>query len=141
MNHRLSSVLAVAAASGALAAGCGSSGSGSTPASGSSSSSSSAPATTGTASSASASSSASGGSGLASNPTVMAAVARCKASINSAPTLSASAKSKLGTICDEAAKGDPASLKKAEAQVCVQLVKDSVPVAAQTQALASCPKA
>jgi len=68
-------------------------------------------------------------------------VARCKASINAAPTLSASAKSKLTTICDEAAKGDPASLRKAEAQVCVELVKDSVPAAAQTQALASCPKA
>jgi hypothetical protein len=68
-------------------------------------------------------------------------VARCKSSINAAPTLSASAKAKLATICDEAAKGDPASLKKAEAKVCVELVKDTVPASAQTQALASCPKA
>ena len=65
----------------------------------------------------------------------------CKSSINAAPTLSASAKTKLATICDEAAKGDPASLKKAEAKVCVELVKDTVPASAQTQALASCPKA
>jgi hypothetical protein len=139
MNYGLCSLLAVAAAGSALVAGCGSSSS--TPASASSSSSSSAPAATSTASSASSSSSTSAGSGLASNPTVIAAVARCKASINAAPTLSASAKSKLATICDEAAKGDPASLKKAEAQVCVELVKDTVPAAAQTQALASCPKA
>lgn len=141
MNYRLSSLLVVAAASGALVAGCGSSSS-STPvtasSSSTSSSSSSAPAATSTASP---SSSTSGGSGLASNPSVIAAVARCKASINSVPTLSASAKNKLATICDQAAKGDPASLKKAAAQVCVELVKDTVPVAAQTAALASCPKA
>jgi hypothetical protein len=78
---------------------------------------------------------------VANNPTVKAAVAKCKSSINAAPTLSASSKAKLVTICDEAAKGDPASLKKAEAQVCQQLVKDTVPAAAQAQALASCPKA
>jgi hypothetical protein len=78
---------------------------------------------------------------VANNPAVKAAVAQCKSSINAAPTLSGSAKSKLSAICDEAAKGDPASLKKAEAKVCAELVKDTVPAAAQTQALASCPKA
>jgi hypothetical protein len=138
MNGKLCSLVAVVAVGGALMTGCGSSSSSSSaPASSSGSSSSAAPA----ASSSASTTSASAGSGLASNPTVVAAVARCKASINSAPTLSASAKSSLATICDEAAKGDPASLKKAEAKVCVQLVKDTVPAAAQTQALASCPKA
>jgi hypothetical protein len=144
MNKRLSSLLAVAAVGSALLAGCGSSSSSTTTASStpaaSSTTSSAAPASTSTASSAS-SSSASGGASLANNPQVKAAVAKCKSSINAAPTLSASAKAKLVTICDEAAKGDPASLRKAEAKVCQELVKDTVPAAAQQQALASCPKA
>jgi hypothetical protein len=143
MNKRLSSLLALAAVGSALLAGCGSSSSSS-----SATTASSTPAATSTTSSAAptstsaaSSSSASGGGSLANNPQVKAAVARCKSSINAAPTLSASAKAKLATICDEAAKGDPASLKKAEAKVCVELVKDTVPASAQTQALASCPKA
>ncbi len=142
MYKRLSSLLAVAAVGGALLAGCGSSSSSSTTASStpaaSSSTSTAAPTSTSTAAS---SSSASGGGSVANNPAVKAAVAQCKSSINAQPTLSASAKAKLSAICDEAAKGDPASLKKAEAKVCVELVKETVPAAAQAQALASCPKA
>lgn len=139
MDKRLSSLLGVAAVVGALLAGCGSSSSStiasSTPAA-SSTTSSAAPAST-----SAASSSASGGGSVAGNPTVKAAVAQCKSSINAAPTLSTDAKTKLTAICDEAAKGDPASLKKALSKVCAQLVKDTVPAVAQTQALASCPKA
>ena len=134
MVKKLSTMLVLAVVGGALLAGCGSS---------SSSSSSSAPAatsSTASSSTAAASSSASGGSSIANNPAVQAAVAQCKASINAAPTLSASAKTKLDGLCDEAAKGDPASLKKASAQVCVEIVKDTVPSSAQQAALAACPK-
>ena len=134
MKRNLCSLLAVVAAGGTLMTGCGGSSTSSTAPTSSTSSAASSASTTST-------TSAAAGSGLASNPTVVAAVARCKASINAAQTLSASAKSKLATICDEAAKGDPASLKKAEARICVELIKDTVPAAAQTQALASCPKA
>jgi hypothetical protein len=77
---------------------------------------------------------------VASNPAVIQAVAACKASINSAPTLSADSKTELVKLCDEAATGDPAAIKKATAEVCQQVVKDSVPSAAQSAALAACPK-
>jgi hypothetical protein len=67
-------------------------------------------------------------------------VAQCKQSIASAPTLSSDAKSKLSALCDKAAEGDPASLQKATAQVCQEIVKESVPQAAQAAASAACPK-
>src|SRR3982074_2099181 len=151
--NRLCLLVAIVAAGGALMTGCGGS---------SSSSSSAAPASTaagsstraraanrtprgaatGTGSSGSSgSSSTTGGSGVANNPTVKAAVARCKQSIASAPTLSGDAKTKLQALCAQAAQGDPASLRKATAQVCEQIVKETVPASAQTAALASCPKA
>ena len=105
------------------------------------SSSSSAPAGTATSASSTASAGGStGGGSVASNPAVQAAVAQCKASINAASTLSADAKTKLDGLCDEAAKGDPASLKKASAEVCQEIVKETVPSSAQDAALAACPK-
>jgi hypothetical protein len=67
-------------------------------------------------------------------------VAACKHTINSQPLLSASLKSKLGTACDKAAKGDVAGVKKVTAQVCQQVVQSVVPASAQAQALAACPK-
>ena len=74
-------------------------------------------------------------------PEVKAAVAACKSRIASAPNISADAKSKLTSLCDKAASGDQAGVLKAAAQVCQEIVKQSVPQAAQQQALASCPKA
>ena len=132
MIKNLSALLAVAA----IVGGCGSS---------SSSSSSSAPpassSTTTAASTASASTSTpTGGSAIANNPAVKAAVAACKQRIDAAPNISADAKAKLTSLCDKAASGDEASVLKAAAQVCQELVEQSVPQAAQQQALASCPK-
>ncbi len=138
MIKTLTALLAVAAFIG----GCGSSSSSSSTAS-----SSSAPATssstTAAASSSSASSSAapSGGSAIANNPAVKAAVAACKQRIAAAPNISADAKAKLSGLCDQAASGNEAGVLKAAAQVCQEIVKQSVPQAAQQQALASCPKA
>lgn len=137
MIKRLCTLVVLVAVGGALVAGCGSSSSSSA----ATSSSSSAPAGTATSASSTASAgSSTGGGSVASNPAVQAAVAQCKASINAASTLSADAKTKLDGLCDEAAKGDPASLKKASAEVCQEIVKETVPSSAQQAALASCPK-
>jgi hypothetical protein len=139
MTKRLCGLMAVAAVSAAFVAGCG----------GSSSTTSAAPAaatsTSGAATSSSATASATASSetssgGLASNPTIQAAVARCKQSIAAAPTLSTDAKAKLTTLCDKAASGDEASVLKAAKQVCVEIVKQSVPQSAQQTALAACQK-
>jgi hypothetical protein len=80
----------------------------------------------------------------AANPAVAAAVAQavasCKTSINAQATLTASDKSKLDAICQQAGNGDTAGVQKATAQVCQEIVKDTVPAAEQTEALAACPK-
>jgi thiamine biosynthesis lipoprotein ApbE len=116
----------------ALLAGCGSS-----------SKSTSAPASTPTQTQSTA---ASGGAGATTSantspPANLAqAVQRCKQSVTAAPTLNASAKSKLESLCDQAAKGNTANLQKTAAQVCQQLIKSSVPAAEQATALANCPK-
>lgn len=133
----------VVASAGLVAAGCGSSSSHtSTPAtspagSTSGASASSTPATTTSSSSSSSSSS--------SNPAVAQAVTACKTSINSAPTLSSSEKSKLTALCDKAANGDLAGVKKIAAEVCKDVVNASVPAGSPTsvknQALAACKKA
>jgi hypothetical protein len=147
MIKRPGTYAALAAVLGALMAGCGGS-----------SSSSSAPTssrtvTTGASSSAVVSRTSDGSStpngnvdeskqsaSLASDPRIVNAISRCKSSIGAAPTLSSSAKSKLEGLCDQAAKGDLVSLRKASAQVCQDIVKESVPSSAQAQALAACPK-
>ena len=133
MIKRLCTLAVLATVGGALVAGCGGSSSSSSAPAATTNSSSAAPTAT-------SSSSASSSGSVANNPEVQAAVAQCKASINSASTLSADSKTKLDGLCDEAAKGDPASLKKATAAVCQQVVKDSVPQSAQDAALAACPK-
>jgi hypothetical protein len=80
----------------------------------------------------------------AANPALKAelaqAVASCKSSVNAAPTLNASDKAKLDSICAQAASGDTAGVQKATSEVCQQIIRDSVPASAQAQALASCPK-
>jgi len=72
--------------------------------------------------------------------TLAQVVARCKASIAAAPTLSADAKSKLAGLCDQLGSGNPAQIKKTEASVCQEIVKSTVPASDQQAALASCPK-
>jgi hypothetical protein len=79
----------------------------------------------------------------AANPAIVKqiaqAVASCKTSINSQPSLSATNKAKLDAICDKAGSGDTTGVQKATADVCQQIVRDTVPASAQTQALAACP--
>jgi hypothetical protein len=67
-------------------------------------------------------------------------VARCKASIAAAPTLSSDSKTKLASLCDQIGKGNTTQVKQITSQVCQQIVKSTVPASAQQQALASCPK-
>ena len=130
------------AAAGLVMAGCGSS-SHTTPAAASSAGS-----TTGAASSttsSTAASSSSGSSSSSSNPAVVQAVAACKASINSATQLPAADKTKLTGLCDKAANGDVAGVKKIAAEVCKDIVNADVPSSAPSsikdQALAACKKA
>jgi hypothetical protein len=52
--------------------------------------------------------------------------------------LSTDAKAKLTALCDKAASGDEAAVLKAAKQVCVEVVKESVPQSAQQTALAAC---
>jgi hypothetical protein len=139
--------IATLAVVAAVVAGCGSSSSSSSSpaASSAASSSSQAPSSssetaTSTSSAAPTSTAASGGAGLSNNPTVQAAVAACKQRIAGAPNLSSDAKTKLTNLCDQAASGNEAAVLKAAAQVCQEIVKQSIPQAAQQQALASCPK-
>jgi hypothetical protein len=139
--------IATLAVVAAVVAGCGSSSSSSSSpaASSAASSSSAAPSSssetaTSTSSAAPTSTAASGGAGLSNNPTVQAAVAACKQRIAGAPNLSSDAKTKLTNLCDQAASGNEAAVLKAAAQVCQEIVKQSIPQAAQQQALASCPK-
>lgn len=133
MTHKLCVALIVAVTGGAALAGCGSSSSSSSGASGSGGS--------GSAASSSTSSTAASGGSVASDPAVQQAVATCKATIARAPTLTADLKTKLESICDKAATGNPQDLKQAESQVCTEVIKATVPQAVQSQALAACPKA
>jgi hypothetical protein len=82
------------------------------------------------------------GAGLNPNdPQVKAAIAACKQSVAAQPTLSAGANKDLATLCEKAASGDAAAVKKATKEVCIKVVKESVPAgAAQDAALASCNK-
>jgi hypothetical protein len=65
-------------------------------------------------------------------------VAACKNAINQAPTLDATDKQKLSETCDKAAHGDLAGVKKVAEQVCMDVVKKTVPSAGQSQAEATC---
>jgi hypothetical protein len=138
MTKRLCLLMLVVAVSAAFVAGCGGSSS-------SSSSNAASPATStptaATSETATSTTSSGASSSLASNPTIAAAVAQCKQAIGAAPTLSSDAKAKLTTLCDKAASGDEASVMKAAHQVCVQIVKETVPQSAQQTALAACQKA
>jgi len=68
------------------------------------------------------------------------AVASCKTSINAQPSLTAADKTKLDAICDKAGSGDTTGVQKATADVCQQIVRDTVAAASQARALAACPK-
>jgi hypothetical protein len=68
------------------------------------------------------------------------AVTSCKSSVAATPSLKAADRSKLAAICDQMSSGDTSAVQSATAQVCQQIIKDSVPAASQAQALAACPK-
>jgi hypothetical protein len=68
------------------------------------------------------------------------AVEACKHAIQAAPTLTAAAKAKLEGVCDKAAHGDQAAVKKAAREVCEEVINNS-PIpggASKDQALAAC---
>ncbi len=118
MTLKVSTWLAVAVVGGALLAGCGSS------------SSSQTTSTAATTSSTSAGTSAVG----------QQDVAACKHTVQSQPSLSASAKAKLEATCDKAASGNPATLQQVAHEACVELVNAShVPAGvSKEEALAIC---
>jgi ABC-type phosphate transport system substrate-binding protein len=128
----LSALMTVALAS--VAVGCGSSDNkkSSTPASTSGSA-----ATSSTTSSSSSGSSGSSGS-TAANPQLQAAVDACKQSISANPQVPANIKGDLNTICEKAGSGDANAVKDATKQVCLKIVKATVPSSAQDQATAAC---
>jgi hypothetical protein len=70
---------------------------------------------------------------------VQKAVAACKASISAAPTLSADERTKLASLCDQAANGSVAGVEKVVGEVCRDVAK-ALPASAQATALAACPK-
>src|SRR5205085_6583220 len=63
----------------------------------------------------------------------------CKSTIDANSQLSRSEKNDLKDVCDKAASGDADAVRKAARNVCVKIVKDTVPSgAAQTQAVSLC---
>lgn len=121
MNRRLSAWLGLALSAGVLLAGCGSS---------SSTTSQSTPAATTPATTTPSSSGAYGSAGVA-------AATACKQAVHAQPTLAASTKTRLESICEKAASGKPEDVKKVEGEICEEVVK-TVPAAVREQARASC---
>ncbi len=133
MTHRPLAWLLAALVGGALLAGCGSSGSSS------SSQSNSTPAATSSTPAGSAGTSTSGTGTTASSGGAVA-VAACKQAIQEESSLPASAKHKLEGVCNKAASGNAAEVRKAAEEVCAEVVKSSsVPSGpAKEEALAAC---
>jgi hypothetical protein len=70
---------------------------------------------------------------------VAQAVAVCKSIIQRDPTLSASVKDKVESICHKAANGDLAGARAAAKEVCAEVINASpIPSVAKAQALATC---
>ncbi len=136
MTARLFALLSVTLVGGALLAGCGSS---STTSSSQSSSTSAPSAPASAATSSSSTSTPSTPAGVPSSAAVQEAVAACKSSVHSAPTLSASVKSKIEDICNKAASGNLEAAQKAAKEACTEIVNASpVPASAKEAALAAC---
>lgn len=133
MISKLSTWLAVALVGAVFVAGCGSS-----------STSSSTSGSTNTSSTA-ASNTSSGGStipAVANSAAVQQAVAACKHGVQSASTLSSSAKQRIEGICNKAGSGDLNAAREAARELCVELVNASpLPSGSiKEQALAACKK-
>jgi hypothetical protein len=135
------SFIAVVICAVALAA-CGSSKSNSSSSSTPSSAATPATASTAAPATTTSSSSSSGSSAAAAaNPEVQSAVAACKSSVGSAPTLNSTEKGQLDNLCSQAGSGNVTQVKKVAQQVCTEIVKDSVPAAEQSTALSACKSA
>jgi hypothetical protein len=136
---RFSLVLTVLAVAGLLA-GCGSSSS----SSGSTSTSTTAAASTTSTTAAvttstTTSTPAAAVPGVNGNVDVAQAVAACKAIVEREPTLSASVKSKVKSICSKAANGDLAGARAAAKEVCKEVINAApIPSQDKTEALAAC---
>jgi hypothetical protein len=76
----------------------------------------------------------------ATNPAVAAQVAQCEATISAEPTLSPTLKHRLVALCVEAGSGNRATVEKAAAQVCAQVVAAAVAPSKRAAAVAQCPK-
>ena len=114
-------VLVAVLASAVLAAGCGG---GDDNGGGSDSSKSSGTSTSGSSSS---------------NENVQQVVDSCKQSVNAASSLSSAAKKDLNDLCEKAGSGDEAAARKASEDVCVRIVKDTIPSGpARDQAVDAC---
>jgi hypothetical protein len=142
MVRRSSTWLVVALLGGILLAGCGGGSSQSTaapPPTSSSAATSSTPKTGSTPNT---------GSTPKTSPALTAeraqfAVNTCKHAIATQLSLTTSAKTKLEAICNQAAKGDIASIRKAAQEVCVEVIKASGGASspAAQQAIATCKSA
>jgi hypothetical protein len=130
-----SPLLLVVLLCGALVAGCGSSSSSTTSASTSTTTS----ATTATPPTPTTSTSPSTTASGAAAAGVSRYVAVCKSIIEREPTLSASVKAKVESICNKAADGDLQGARAAAKEVCVEVINASpIPAAAKAQALKTC---
>jgi hypothetical protein len=136
---RLSLVLTVLAVAGLLA-GCGSSSSSSTSTStGTTSATSTTSTTASTPTSTTTSAPAATVPPVNGNVSVSQAVAVCKSIAEREPTLSASVKSKVTSICNKAADGNLAGARAAAKEVCKEVI-NGAPISgpAKTEALAAC---
>jgi hypothetical protein len=133
-------LLMLAALGGVLIAGCG--GGSSTSSSHSASTTAATTSTTPATTTASAKPS-SVPSSVAASPAALAdAVAVCKSIIQRAPTLSATTKAKVESICSKAEHGDLAGAQAAAKEVCTEVIEASpIPAPAKAQALAACKRA
>jgi hypothetical protein len=140
MNRGFRGFFAVALIGGVIVAGCGGGGTTTTT---NSTTSSAASTTTSTSKAAvtttSSTTTTSASKTTTASPIVAAIVSACKSQIDAVPTLSASEKSRLDTICKDGASGNSAGAKAAGQQVCEDIVKSALPAGTtQTEALAAC---
>ncbi len=82
----------------------------------------------------------SGSSGSSSSDAnVQQIVDSCKQSVSAAQGLSSKAKKELNDLCEKAGSGDANAARKASRDVCVTIVKDTIPSGpAQDQAVTAC---
>ena len=81
-------------------------------------------------------------SGVPDSPQAKQAIEDCKKQANTNPQLSASAKKKIGEVCEEAGSGDADGALKATREACEIIVEDTAPAGPGKQtALDACKRA